>query len=94
MTITKNPQTTSVLRALTIMIGKTKTSSTSNTTKITAYTKNRRDIGARVSFLLLNPHSKGDINSRPSDRCLAKSAPAIKKTRLITSDLLKSINQK
>ncbi len=44
--------------------GKRRTISMSNTRKITARRKNRRENGRRAEEVGSNPHSKGDIFSR------------------------------
>jgi len=45
--------------------GKSNTISTSKTKKITAIKKNRKEKGVRAPLMLSNPHSKGELFSRP-----------------------------
>jgi len=55
------------------------TISISNTRKITARRKNRREKGSRAEFLGSNPHSKGDFFSRSLfDRELSRRINSIK----------------
>ena len=56
--------------------GTTRISSTSNTTKITAKMKNRRDTGWRKSVAVEKPHSKGEIISRLAKLIFLKTSPS------------------
>lgn len=55
--------------------GTTKISSISNTTKITAKIKKRRETGCRASTAVVNPHSRGEIVSRLEGLILLKADP-------------------
>lgn len=62
--------------------GTTRISSMSNTTKITAKIKNRRDTGWRKSVAVENPHSRGEIISRLAKLIFLKINPRLIKTTL------------
>jgi len=59
--------------------GTIKISSTSKITKITAKIKNRNETGWRVSSSEVNPHSRGDKNSRLNLFIFAKVKPIDKR---------------
>lgn len=50
-----------------------------------AKTKNRIEKGSRFSFNVMNPHSKGDKNSRPSSHFFDTAQPIMRRISLSPS---------
>lgn len=77
-----------ILRLAASGSGINSTISISNTKKITASKKNRRENGMRAVFLGSKPHSKGDFFSRSivdrADRMLIKAIKIIGRSRATT----------
>ena len=88
------PQIASKLNEGLKTIGSTRTNSTSKITNTTAKIKNRKETGARVSFILLNPHSKGDKYSRDRASYFEKRRPSPKKSSLKIILITESAPQK